>query len=1154
MKTLIIQQSHTTNQHYPMKQLPKEGKENKETSKDAPIDKTLKKLDQENLAISLHKCEFGLTEITWLGYKINSEGITPTKRKTDAIIQLENPKTLKQLRSFMGSIHHLVKFIPNLATLSAPLRPLLTKQTNKTPKKLEWEEIHTNAFNKIKQAIKTIVEQKHFDINCQSRIKCDASKEGLGACLEQRQNNIWQPIAYASRFLNKNEQRYSINELELLAVVWSLEHFKYYLYGSHFTLQTDHQALLSALNPQVETFQVPIQKRYRAPNTTKTKMMTNQLETNTIATQTDETSNIGLGRQPLDEKEEFNPIPELDYQNTPNYLKQLHRVFGENFIAEATRNDPHSKNLLQIIEDKNWDLLKHFSRYWHSLKRDLSTTPAGCILYDGKMYIPTQLRKLIMNSIHRNHPGQSGMMHLANMIWFPRIHREIVTLTKNCQPCIKIGKNLKPIIPKSHLANLPPLYEPNEEIQMDFAGPIIDEQNNDSYILASVDRFSRYPHAKVYHNCDTDTAIKYLEKYIKFHGIPRNIRCDQAQAFKSRQFEIFCNNHNIKLILAPAGDHRANGMIERLIQTIKRRLSVLNNDPKWSKIKLADKITEIIQEIKLIPNTTTKIAPFTAHFGRKQNTPISNITSRTSPKNLSYNEITKFHLDKRRGLKQPMLKADTIWNLESDSEPHLDIQFQPTIEGDDSSDQSTLQNIKKKAIKRKNTSPIKITPDKLLITFGDKTTSITNTRKQIARKTLARKAPEPRGTLKPLWNIIPDGTITNYSPSTITLDTNTRKNTVIRKNDLAIINETKPRLMHFVACKTVREYNRNQEKIKQFLLTEKKQLKQSKQKNQLDRQEEQTNTNEAHFYSQPGPSYSQPGPSYHFDTPGPNNRFPSQRKRKQQPQKRTTKPKSDFDRKSKEAAIAQSKLNKAKEHQRRISNSPRIQLDTSKLEQNKSIEVINLISDSSQGSPIKIFTSDDPTAFMSTPARKKSQEQVNKKIEKIIHRITHSPKKQQNNDENPISIISTSHTGLSQDITPITPSHKSTPVGTITKAMTTTQNTAKNSTNDYQLVKTNAPTTTICENKNDNQLLHTTCSADTNDDTRSQNNHPKQKQIKKTIKHNIEEQQDIPEERENINEPIDLIHMEEDNGESLTSSSISSLNTEDIAALDKLFD
>ena len=90
-----------------------------------------------------------------------------------------------------------------------------------------------------------------------------------------------------------------------------------------------------------------------------------------------------------------------------------------------------------------------------------------------------------------------------------------------------------------------------------------------------------------------------------------------------------------------------------------------------------------------------------------------------------------------------MLKADTIWNLESDSEPKLDIQFQQTIDKEDSSDQSTLQNVKKKAIKRKKISPIKIKTDKLMITFGDKTTSISNTRKQVAQKTLARKAPEP---------------------------------------------------------------------------------------------------------------------------------------------------------------------------------------------------------------------------------------------------------------------------------------------------------------------------------------------------------------------------------------------------------------------------
>ena len=242
--------------------------------------------------------------------------------------------------------------------------------------------------------------------------------------------------------------------------------------------------------------------------------MTTPHETNTIATQTDETSNLGQGWLPLAEKEHYNPIPEINYDNSPDYLKQLYRVFGGNFIAEATRSDPQSRNLFQIIKEKNWDTLKHFSRYWHTLKKDLSTTPIGCILYDGKLFKPTQLRNLVKNSIHRNQPGQSGMINLANLIWLPRIHREMVTLTQNCQPCIKIGKNLKPIIPKSKIAHLPPLQEPNEKMQMDFAGPITDEQQKDAYILVSADRFSRYPHAKIYPNCDTDTAIEYLEKYI----------------------------------------------------------------------------------------------------------------------------------------------------------------------------------------------------------------------------------------------------------------------------------------------------------------------------------------------------------------------------------------------------------------------------------------------------------------------------------------------------------------------------------------------------------------------------------------------------------------------------------------------------------------
>ena len=69
--------------------------------------------------------------------------------------------------------------------------------------------------------ITEIIENKHFDTNKPTRVQCDASKEGLGACLEQKYKNEWHPIAYTSRFLNTYEQKYSINELELLSVVLS---------------------------------------------------------------------------------------------------------------------------------------------------------------------------------------------------------------------------------------------------------------------------------------------------------------------------------------------------------------------------------------------------------------------------------------------------------------------------------------------------------------------------------------------------------------------------------------------------------------------------------------------------------------------------------------------------------------------------------------------------------------------------------------------------------------------------------------------------------------------------------------------------------------------------------------------------------------------
>ena len=65
--------------------------------------------------------------------------------------------------------------------------------------------------------------------------------------------------------------------------------------------------------------------------------------------------------------------------------------------------------------------------------------------------------------------------------------------------------------------------------------------------------------------------------------MPRSVRCDQAQAFKAKKFEIFCKDNNIRLIIAPTGDHRGTGMVERLIQTIKKKTS--SNKRRYQLVK-----------------------------------------------------------------------------------------------------------------------------------------------------------------------------------------------------------------------------------------------------------------------------------------------------------------------------------------------------------------------------------------------------------------------------------------------------------------------------------------------------------------------------------------------------------------------------------------
>ena len=166
--------------------------------------------------------------IEYLGHIIDEEGRHPTAEKVRAIQEATDPKDVTQLRSFLGILTYYGKFLPNLSSTLKPLYDLLGKD-----KKWIWGDKQKEAL----QADSLLV---HFDPMKPLVLACDASDYGIGAVLSHMEDGQECPIAYTSRTLNAAEKHYSQLDKEALAIVSGVKKFHNYIYGRHFTIQSDH--------------------------------------------------------------------------------------------------------------------------------------------------------------------------------------------------------------------------------------------------------------------------------------------------------------------------------------------------------------------------------------------------------------------------------------------------------------------------------------------------------------------------------------------------------------------------------------------------------------------------------------------------------------------------------------------------------------------------------------------------------------------------------------------------------------------------------------------------------------------------------------------------------------------------------------------------
>jgi len=160
--------------------------------------------------------------------------------KTEKLAQAPVPKTKKQLRSFLGLAGYYRKFVPNYATIAAPLTDLTR---GGTPNMIPWGETQQQAFQTLKEVLCSEPVLRLPDVQRPFIVRTDASDVGLGKVLLQEHADGVLPVAYISRRLSRAEANYSVVERECLAIVWAISKFYSYLYGRQFVLQTDHRPL-----------------------------------------------------------------------------------------------------------------------------------------------------------------------------------------------------------------------------------------------------------------------------------------------------------------------------------------------------------------------------------------------------------------------------------------------------------------------------------------------------------------------------------------------------------------------------------------------------------------------------------------------------------------------------------------------------------------------------------------------------------------------------------------------------------------------------------------------------------------------------------------------------------------------------------------------
>lgn len=202
------------------------------------LEEVFRAMEKYGLKLQPNKCHLLRREVNFLGHVVSAAGVSVDPGKVSAVKDWKAPRTVRQVRSFLGFVGYYRRFIKDFSKIANSLNQLLVgtgRNRGRGSPNVDWDANCESAFQTLKQELLQAPILAYADFTKPFLLYTDASNLGLGAVLAQRQDGVERVIAYASRSLHpaeRNDANYSSFKLELLALKWALsEKFKDYLWG-----------------------------------------------------------------------------------------------------------------------------------------------------------------------------------------------------------------------------------------------------------------------------------------------------------------------------------------------------------------------------------------------------------------------------------------------------------------------------------------------------------------------------------------------------------------------------------------------------------------------------------------------------------------------------------------------------------------------------------------------------------------------------------------------------------------------------------------------------------------------------------------------------------------------------------------------------------